>query len=107
VSENTYDEWPDLHDAVLRAVRFEWDVGDAVLEFSRPGDAPPVVLVASDVSLLRCPREFPWGHSKHAYVNFAWPPTQVRESQLLEVELQTGDVVQVRAKRIAVRPAGA
>ena len=78
-----------LHDATLRALQFDWSTGEVRLELSAVLDgstSSPVVLHAREVSLLRCPRQAPWGWS--ASIN------EVRHSSAhagrvrLEVEMQ-------------------
>lgn len=55
-----------LHDATLRAIRLDWSTGDVHLELSAAlNDASSsfVLLKATEVTLLRCPRQAPWGWS--------------------------------------------
>jgi len=55
---------PDLHDATLKDLTFEWETATIMLTFS-VGTAPPdrAVVKAEGVTDLKCPRLMPWGPS--------------------------------------------
>jgi hypothetical protein len=93
-----------LHDATLHSVQLDWASGDVRFELSAAvedgGGVSRVVLHAREVSLLHCPRQLKWGPSASLY--------QVRSSLSLkgvlrlEVEVQSGDIIEVEARDIAV-----
>ena len=93
--------WPDLHDAVLGRTVLDWETGEVRFDGWVVGGRT-FVIRGTGVSSLRCPREFPWGHSAHAWINEAPPPEVAAEGQRLELRLQTGDIVVATARAFAI-----
>lgn len=92
-----------LHDAILRAVRLDWGTGRADLELIAAltaGQSSLVRVQATEVTLLRCPRQAPWGWS--ASVNEARIISTNDGRMRLEVEVQSGDVIEIEAKALTV-----
>jgi hypothetical protein len=81
-----------LHDATLRAIRLDWSTGDLHLELSaalHEGSSSHVLLQATEVTLLRCPRQAPWGWS--VSVNEVRTTSTQSGRTRLEVEVQRGE----------------
>jgi hypothetical protein len=91
-----------LHDAVLHTVQLDWQNGSIRLElhaFVNAGEpAVPVVLRAEQVTLFSCPRQNAWGPSK--YVNAARTRSLDAGRTRLELELQSGDVLELEADAV-------
>lgn len=92
---------PDLHDAVLSKAELFWDEGtlDLVL---RPVSAPhDLILHIDGLSHFHCPRLAPWGHS--IYINrVAMPLLEGSNSQRLEIEMQSGDVIEIEYQSLSI-----
>jgi len=92
-----------LHDATLRAVRLDWGAGRADLELTAAlttGHSSLVRVQATEVTLLRCPRQAPLGWS--ASVNELRIASANGVGMRLEVEVQSGDVIEIEAKAVTV-----
>jgi hypothetical protein len=87
----------DLHDATLMNLAFAWESAKLRLEF-RTGVDAILIIEAEGVSDLRCPRNSPWGPSSS--VNTVSVEALSEECQLLAVEMQSGDVVEIRCQKI-------
>jgi len=90
----------DLHDATLKTVEFGWEA--AVIRLMlKIGPAPSdlAVLEAHGVTSLVCPRLCPWGPSSS--VNAATIEA-LADGKLLTVEMQSGDVLEVRCVEVSV-----
>ena len=95
----------DLHDAGLSQVLVLWDVGKATLEFklSRavvPG-ASHAILACFDTSMLVFPRRKPWGDSDQ--VNTMSAEQRANGAALIQIELQSGDVVVIECGRFELQ----
>jgi hypothetical protein len=89
-----------FHDWTLVDVVFEW--ARASVTVALDGPSSRCVLLAEEVSLLEVPRENPWGRSVSVNsLSIADMPD--RGGQYLEIEMQSGDVIRVNAKKIAVQ----
>ncbi len=89
-----------FHDWTLIDVVFEW--AQASVAVSLNGPTSRCVLLAENVSLLEMPREEPWGRS--ASVNSLLIDDMLhRDGQSLEIEMQSGDTIRVKAKKITVQ----
>lgn len=86
-----------LHDATLKFVQLEWTSGVLRYEFNTAEGA--VTLHVDGVTLLNCPRVMPWGPSRS--VNTVSVQADSDGVQLL-VEMQSGDLLEVRGRRISV-----
>src|SRR5215475_9100783 len=94
----------DLHDAILESVAIQVATG-AVTFVLTPvqfeGAAKRVILHARQWKMLVCPKEEPWGHAAEWQVNKARGPSMLESGmQHLELEMRTGDVIQVDAASI-------
>jgi hypothetical protein len=92
---------PDLHDATLKSVNFEWETA-AVRLTLKTGVAPSDVAVveAEGVTSLNCPRLQPWGPSSS--VNAA-ALEELADGKVLSIEMQSGDVIEIRCRAVAVK----
>lgn len=89
-----------FHDWTLIDVVFQW--AQASVTVALDGPSSRSVVLAEGVSLLEVPRENPWGRS--VSVNrFLIADRPDREGQFLEIEMQSGDVIRVDAKKIVVQ----
>ena len=84
----------DLHDATLVSLEVDWASGNLRFNFraSMMG-SPTICLVAHGLTMLKCPREHPWGRS--VSVNTA-RAEKVDDEMLLFVEMQSGDIIEAR-----------
>ena len=91
-----FEDWY-LHDGTLHEVRFDWRervcriLVSAFIDPSR--DAERRVLVFSGVTSLRVPRNDPWGRSSFINRTYFGP-----DGEYL-IEVQSGDVIEIRATR--------
>jgi hypothetical protein len=91
----------DLHDATLKEVRLEWGGGVVHLTFKTGiADSDLAVVEAEGVTSLKCPRLYPWGPSSS--VNIA-ALEEIADGRVLTVEMQSGDVLEVRCRAVAAR----
>lgn len=95
----TFAELP-LHDATLDGIYFAWAEGRCTLELATV-ELGERVLVFSGVTEVQIPKEQPWGPS--VSINAVREPSPNR----FEIELQSGDVLQVQAGGWAFGPVGA
>jgi hypothetical protein len=92
---------PDLHDATLKGVNFGWEAGVVHLTFKVGIAASDLAVVeAEGVTCLKCPRLYPWGPSSS--VNAA-AIEELADGRLLTVEMQSGDVLEVHCRGVAVK----
>ena len=91
----------DLHDATLKAVNFGWETGVVHLTF-KVGVAPSdlAIVEVQGVTSLICPRLCPWGPSSS--VNAA-AVEEFTDGRVLTIEMQSGDVLEVRCVAIEIR----
>lgn len=90
-----------FHDWTLVDVVFEWARARVAVALIGPSSTRRVLL-AEDVSSLDMPRKNPWGKSVSVNsVLIADVPGL--DEQSLEIEMQSGDVIRVNAKKIAVQ----
>lgn len=75
----------------------DWIEGRAVV--SMITHSQQVEFVATGLRLLACPRELPWGVSR--YVLGVHGPVPEGDEQVLRIEVQSGDVIELRAVSIA------
>lgn len=95
-----------LHDSTLRSVHLDWSTGEVRMALSAVlagSSASRVVLQASEVTLLRCPRLAPWGWS--VSVNEVRRSTDRDGRVRLELEMQSGDVIEIEGKAMTVEVA--
>jgi hypothetical protein len=96
---------PDLHDSIFVGVNFDWDRATAWLTFElRQADGvqelSPLVIEASGLTDLKCPRKLPWGPS--VYVNSA-DLESFEGSERLAVEMLSGDVIEVHCREASIK----
>lgn len=99
---NTFECWTELHDATLEALEMRWSSGDVILRI-RTGDAmhPHRVVAASSVRRLTCSREMPWGFSLS--INEVRGPKPIDDDVfLIEIEMQSGDIIRIEARGFSV-----
>jgi hypothetical protein len=90
----------DLHDATLVSLELDWASGDLNFNFrSGTKGSPTVCLTTSGLTLLKCPREYPWGRS--VSVNTA-RAEELDGNMLLLVEMQSGDVIEAKITKMAL-----
>jgi len=90
-----------LHDATLEALSLDWGAGRAEAVF-RTGTGT-VLLQASGLARLVCPRMHPWGPS--VSVNHVRGPQAQDGRSVLEIEMQSGDVIRSGpARHVALPP---
>jgi hypothetical protein len=95
-------DWSMLHDAVLVTAAVGWEDGTADLVLNLP--TPPrrqLRIHADGLSWFCCPREQPWGRSVHVNGANAVLPEPGQRAEI-RVEMQSGDVLEVRADHISV-----
>lgn len=85
-------DWKRLHDALITLLTV--DLGEGFVQGS-----PVVELRAAEFIGINCPRHQPWGVGGAASVN------QIRERRsadttLLEIEMQSGDTIEIEARDI-------
>lgn len=92
---------PDLHDATLKSVNFGWEAAVIQLTFKVGVGASDVAIVeAEGVTSLKCPRLLPWGPSNSVNTTAL---TELADGQFLTVEMQSGDVLEIRCRGVAVK----
>jgi hypothetical protein len=90
-----------LHDATLEEISFDWSNG--VVELRLRAAAGPCVVRGVGVTKLSAPRAHPWGPSSS--VNELRGPRTVGERAFLEIEMQSGDVIEIEALRFVAEAA--
>ncbi len=90
-----------LHDATLESLTLHWEEGVVLVKLSTGVNGTgAVTLEASGVIRAVCSRVFPWGPSDS--VNEV-KLEQIADGRLLSVEMQSGDVLEVRCREVSVR----
>lgn len=94
----------DLHDASLRSITVDVDGATAslALELTRTGAGPhELTLVAHGWRALSVPKREPWGRAAVWYVNEVRGPWAIASGlQRVEIEMQSGDVLEIEAATI-------
>jgi hypothetical protein len=85
-----FDQLP-LHDSTLFFVHLDWTKGDLTLQLETT-EMQRGRLIFSEIDELFIPRGLPWGPS--ASIN----RLRITDTGAFEVEMQSGDVLIVRAK---------
>jgi hypothetical protein len=95
-----------LHDATLDLLKFDWRQGTLQITLrTGVGEFDTAVLEVSGVSDLRCPRLLPWGPSSS--INCTKLEQLTDASYMLTIEMQSGDVIEVRCRDISIELASA
>jgi hypothetical protein len=99
--EPVFPGLPDLHDATLRTVNFEWGSGTAHLRLKiGVGTFDVAIVEARGVTNLKCPRLFPWGPSSSVNTTAL---EELAGGQLLTIEMQSGDVLEISCRAVVVK----
>lgn len=101
----TTESWAGLHDAILESVEMRWSSGEAALRI-RTGDGahPQRMVLASAVRRFACDRQMPWGFS--VSINEVRGPAAAGDGAVvLEIEMQSGDVIRIEAAAFSLRDA--
>jgi hypothetical protein len=95
------DPLPNLHDATLNTVNFDWSRG--VVSFAFKVDiGVSSIIEATGVTELKCPRLLPWGPSDS--VN-STAVEAFGDGQRLIIKMQSGDVLEVCCRVVGYKPA--
>jgi hypothetical protein len=85
---------PNLHDATLLDLSVQWGKASTLTARFQRSDRQLVLLKVSDLKLLHCPHENPWGAS--VSVNTVTSTSGSRTgSQRISIEIQSGDTILV------------
>lgn len=88
--------WNQLHDATLTSIHLDWATGMTTLELrTELSSAPAVAIIAEGTVRLTCPRKCPWGES--VSINEVRGPKNIGDQAQLEIEMQSGDVLELEA----------
>jgi len=101
----TTESWAGLHDATLDSMELCWSSCEALLRI-RTGDPahPQRVVVASAVRRLAYDRQMPWGFS--VSINEVRRPVAAGDdASVLEIEMQSGDLIRIEAAGFSLRDA--
>lgn len=97
-------DFADLHDATLDGLSLDWETG--LLRFTIRLESYQVTqleLHAVELKHLSCPRREEWG--KSSYINEVRGPVVVNQGSVrLEVEMQSGDVIEIEAREVLLLP---
>lgn len=98
-------DWSQMHDATLESLELRWSSGDAELRLRTGDEAEPRWrIVVSAVRRIGCDRHMPWGPS--ASINEVRDPTAAGDGvYVLEIEMQSGDVIRIEAGAFRVSAA--
>jgi hypothetical protein len=93
----------DLHDATLDGISLEWRTGLVRIAIRLEShEITHVELHALETRHLACPRREDWG--KSTYINEVRGPHPVDGGGVrLEIEMQSGDVIEVEAREVLER----
>lgn len=96
---NTDIGWDLLHDATLVAVATEWASGETRVRvrLSEASTRDAEVRIKG-TTLLRCPRDQPWGPS--VSINKASLRSIDGGRKRLEIEVQSGDVIEIEGSAL-------
>ncbi len=88
-----------MHDWVISRIEIDWNEGVVDITFKTPfGDKNIVAIEFSEVNL---PKREDWGPSNSVYK--VGKPTQLEnKNSKLSIEMQSGDVIVIEAKRIVL-----
>lgn len=88
-----------MHDWTLVNIAMDWKMGTTVIELLNP-QGEKVSINAIDTAGLNVPRHFEWGAS--VSVNEIRESTNSNDNQVLELEMQSGDIIYLEAKNISL-----
>ena len=94
--------WKDFHDATIVNVYLEWRAATAVIECLFEERVPrSVEVVVHGCKSLVCPRRMPWYESD--LINEVRQGRRDDGGVRLEIEIQSGDVIEVEGERAEIR----
>ena len=95
-----------LHDATFDRLEISWASGEAMfyLRAFIGGKATSLEIALEGLTSLTAPRFQPWGPSTS--INKAWEENS-GEAIKLTIEMQSGDIIEARAKKYTVQNASA
>ncbi|WNZ59714.1 hypothetical protein QEG98_27220 [Myxococcus sp. MxC21-1] len=97
--QNANIKWDRLHDATLVSVTTEWASGETHVRVRLSEEAARGAEIhVTGATLLRCPREQPWGPS--VSINEVRLLAQQNGLQRLEIEVQSGDVIEIEGDTV-------
>jgi hypothetical protein len=97
--------WQYLHDAVLGRVVVEWQSATATLVLeSCEKPSRRVAVSATGVRSLVLPRREPWGQGGVTLVNDMQQTPTSDGGVRLEIEMQSGDRIEIEAREISISP---
>lgn len=95
----------DLRNAVLEELRLDYRGGIVLVVFNT--SSGEVHLKADGVFMVRAPRREPLGRSRSEYVHEVRGPGAIYSGSPavhVEVQLESGDVVEIEARQITIAP---
>jgi hypothetical protein len=95
-------EWNQLHDATLIDVVVEWRSGESRFTIRLSERACRTAEIkAQGLRMLHCPRLHPWGPS--VSLNEVRHMNGDEGRQRVEIEMQSGDVIEIEAERFELK----
>lgn len=97
--------WTMLNGATLVYLQLDWTSGK--LRMTLRGHNEPterVKIEATNLTSLQCPRRFPWGESIEVHEVHA--PVETNEGFMLELQMQSGDLLILIADSFELDAAG-
>jgi len=88
-----------LHDWTLRGINLDWEQGELVLTVRWRGVISSII--CSGIQMLTVPRAFPWGPSVSIY-EVRGPETASEGYEKLMIQMQSGDEIEIIARRISL-----
>ena len=90
-----------LHVWQLHSIALDWKSGELRLDLG--WESQRYELVAIGLGKLNLPHEFPWGPSN--WINEMDGPNKIADGLLeLKIEMQSGDVIEIVAKKFTLPP---
>lgn len=87
----TPSQWTVLRGATLVYLQLDWTSGKLRMTFRGEDASDRVKIEATNISSLQCPRRFPWGES--IAVKEVRAPVMTNEGSMLEIQMQSGDLL--------------
>ena len=88
-----------MHDWLLISISMDWDLGRLTVEL-RDSASTVRVVTAVGVRNLQVPKETPWGPSNS--VNSSSIEVLPAGTKRLQIEMQSGDVIEVVAEQLSI-----
>jgi hypothetical protein len=97
--------WEFLHDAVLDRIVVDWEAGTATLSLDSCEDqSRQFAIKAEGLRALLLPRREPWGQGGVTSVNDMRQRPTSDGGTHLDIEMQSGDRIEIEARQINVSP---